>query len=598
MSSGEGKDDHGATRGKKDEPARSGSKRSGVDASDNSGWSSENNPWGGSGDSGIHWGGGSGNGGSDGGGSSGGVNLSLFPEAQASVALGVPSTLSLVDGLWGFSLVRSSTVQSAIAKALARIKPMAAPAASMLWRGSLWGLVIEAITPTKIAPDDMSKVRHVVLTLPAKEVTKTPLSQLPSQSYALVDVRITDVVESGVQKLALTRAPAYPVSVPVIQARPTKRPGVYAASVVDGMPDIHINVGTQSPVGPQKPSEEVKDVNNAPIVQQPMFTTAAYTEDAIVVFPSGSNTSPVYISATPVLTKKQIAELQAEFKRRVAQWDAGHPVEVAERRAFEAGEALKLAQKNVNQKQATLNALKASPEGLALADASKHPISLKEAKFAAIPGYSGGGVHFETTATIENRQQLDQLMTLGALKYLNNVLQWGEVTAPTQDGVKVGNAIKAGTVETYNKLRQQLIDRQKEMNRAQVAFNTAVESRKQAEQGKKKAEDNRDKVKQNNKKPRTDFTTDGKIKEQMIDRGWTEKDIKDVVAKGPKGISVDKRGPSKTPPDFLGRNDDATVYGEPGKYVVINDRTREVAQVSDKTDPDWVDDGRIFWGGK
>jgi hypothetical protein len=84
----------------------------------------------------------------------------------------------------------------------------------------------------------------------------------------------------------------------------------------------------------------------------------------------------------------------------------------------------------------------------------------------------------------------------------------------------------------------------------------------------------------------------------MIDRGWTEKDIKDVVAKGPKGISVDKRGPSKTPPDFLGRNDDATVYGEPGKYVVINDRTREVAQVSDKTDPDWVDDGRIFWGGK
>jgi len=84
----------------------------------------------------------------------------------------------------------------------------------------------------------------------------------------------------------------------------------------------------------------------------------------------------------------------------------------------------------------------------------------------------------------------------------------------------------------------------------------------------------------------------------MKGRGWTEQDIKDVIAKGPKGISTDQRSPKKTPPDYLGRNDPATVYGEPGKYVVINDRTREVTQVSDKIKPGWVDDGRIFWGDK
>ncbi|MCV7956258.1 colicin E5-related ribonuclease, partial [Escherichia coli] len=46
------------------------------------------------------------------------------------------------------------------------------------------------------------------------------------------------------------------------------------------------------------------------------------------------------------------------------------------------------------------------------------------------------------------------------------------------------------------------------------------------------------------------------------------------------------------------RNDPATVYGSPGKYVVVNDRTGEVTQISDKTDPGWVDDSRIQWGNK
>ncbi len=32
------------------------------------------------------------------------------------------------------------------------------------------------------------------------------------------------------------------------------------------------------------------------------------------------------------------------------------------------------------------------------------------------------------------------------------------------------------------------------------------------------------------------------------------------------------------------RDDSATVYGEPGNYVVVNDRTNEVTQISDKND--------------
>lgn len=90
----------------------------GVDASDHSGWSSENNPWGGKNkDTGGHTGGGN-NGGDRDPGSN--VNLSLFPEAQASVAVGAQFNLLLIDGAWGFSLLKSQTVQSFITKSIAK----------------------------------------------------------------------------------------------------------------------------------------------------------------------------------------------------------------------------------------------------------------------------------------------------------------------------------------------------------------------------------------------------------------------------------------------------------------------------------------------
>lgn len=523
------------------------------------------------------------------------INLSLFPEAQASMAMGAPSTLSLFDGMWGFALLKSKTVQETVAEALAKIKPMTTPVASMLWRGSLWGLVIEAVTPTKIAPDDMSMVRHITTALPASMVTQTPFSQLPTQPTALATARVTDVVQNGQQKIAVVRAPSLPISIPVIAARPTNRSGVFTASVVSGMPDFHINIGTQSPSRPQKPAEGVQEVKNSPVFQQSVFTTGGHTHDAIVYFPPEAKTDPVYISVTPVLTERQIKELQKEYQKRQAQWDARHPVEVAERQVFEADETLKREQGDVNLKQVALDRVNNTPEGLTLANPAAHPITSTSQQFLAVTGYSGGGVHFEATATIDNKQQLDQLINLGGMAYVKNVLQWGDATAPNTDGIKVGNGIKNATAAEYDKVRQRILDRQKEINNALASLSSAIENRNHAEQGKKNAESHRDKVKGESKNKPTDFTIDNKIKGQMDERGWTEQDIRNIVAKGPKGISVDQRRP-KTTEDGLGRNDPATVYGEPGKYVVINDRTNEVTQVSGKNVSGWIDDSRIFWG--
>lgn len=43
------------------------------------------------------------------------------------------------------------------------------------------------------------------------------------------------------------------------------------------------------------------------------------------------------------------------------------------------------------------------------------------------------------------------------------------------------------------------------------------------------------------------------------------------------------------------RNDSASVYGSKTGYVVVNDRTGEVVQVSGKNDPGWIPDSRITW---
>ncbi|WP_288144275.1 colicin E5-related ribonuclease, partial [Escherichia coli] len=91
---------------------------------------------------------------------------------------------------------------------------------------------------------------------------------------------------------------------------------------------------------------------------------------------------------------------------------------------------------------------------------------------------------------------------------------------------------------------------------------------------------------------------DQKIRGQMPERDGHRGMRCIGCRKGATGTSFDKRSPKKTPPDYLGRNDPATVYGSPGKYVVVNDRTGEVTQISDKTDPGWVDDSRIQWGNK
>ncbi|MDR0780001.1 MAG: hypothetical protein LBF16_04810, partial [Pseudomonadales bacterium] len=87
---------------------------------------------------------------------------------------------------------------------------------------------------------------------------------------------------------------------------------------------------------------------------------------------------------------------------------------------------------------------------------------------------------------------------------------------------------------------------------------------------------------------------DRKIADQLDSRGWTKQEIQAAVEKEPAGTTIDNRSAAKTP-DGVPRNDPASVYGSKDGYVVVNDRTGEVVQVSNKNNPNWIVDSRIQW---
>ncbi|HEN3614719.1 TPA: hypothetical protein U5E40_002347 [Yersinia enterocolitica] len=198
----------------------------------------------------------------------------------------------------------------------------------------------------------------------------------------------------------------------------------------------------------------------------------------------------------------RLAAEEAEKKRKAAEdaaraqaeWDAAHPIEVAERQVNEAEEVCKREQDNVTQKQAVRDSLKGTVEGRLLTDTAAYPLSYEKEDRLSIPGTNGFSLLL--TFSVENREQMDKLLKDGGTAYVKNVLQWGEVSAPTESGLLVGNGIKIATAAEYENLRQRVLNRQNEITSAQTAFNIAIESRHQAEQRKKVAETHLNAVRQ------------------------------------------------------------------------------------------------------
>lgn len=504
-------------------------------ASDGSGWSSENNPWGGGSGSGVHWGGGSGHGNGGGNGNSGGGSNS---SVAAPMAFGFPALAAPGAGTLGIA-VSGEALSAAIADIFAALKGP--------FKFSAWGIAFYGILPAEIAKDDPNMMSKIVTSLPAETVTDAQVSSLPlDQATVSVTKRVTDVVKDERQHIAVVSG--VPMSVPVVNAKPTRTPGVFHASF-PGVPSLTVSTVKGLPVSTTLPRGITEDKGRTAVPAG--FTFGGGSHEAVIRFPKESGQKPVYVSVTDVLTPAQVKQRQDEEKRLQQEWDATHPVEVAEREYERAKAELEAEDKKVKGFQTTLNRLKNTPEGRALSDAGKYPLNSKESRFVAVPGYSGGGVHFDVTATVDSRDRLNSLINLGGAAYVNKVLEFGDVTAPTADGVKVGNAIKNATIELYNKLRQRLLDRRNEINKAQVSLNAAVESRNKKEENKKKAGNKLNEEKNKRRKGTKDYGHD-------YHPAPKTEDI--------KGLGELKEGRPKTPKQG-GGGKRARWYGDKGRKI-------------------------------
>ena len=75
--------------------------------------------------------------------------------------------------------------------------------------------------------------------------------------------------------------------------------------------------------------------------------------------------------------------------------------------------------------------------------------------------------------------------------------------------------------------------------------------------------------------------------EYVNKRGWNESMIINAIKNGKQGTSVNMANGAK-----------CTAYLYPGttnQYVVIEDGSRSVVQLSDFNDPNWINDSRISW---
>ncbi|ENB49102.1 colicin-like bacteriocin tRNase domain-containing protein [Escherichia coli] len=303
-------------------------------ASDGSGWSSENNPWGGGSGSGVHWGGGSGNGNGGGNGNSGGGSNS----SVAAVAFGFPALATPGAGTLGIA-VSGEALSAAIADIFADLKGP--------FKFSAWGIALYGILPSEIAKDDPNMMSKIVTSLPAETVTNVQVSTLPlDQATVSVTKRVTDVVKDTRQHIAVVAG--VPMSVPVVNAKPTRTPGVFHASF-PGVPSLTVSTVKGLPVSTTLPRGITEDKGRTAVPAG--FTFGGGSHEAVIRFPKESGQKPIYVSVTDVLTPAQVKQRQDEENRLQQEWNDTHPVEVAERNYEQARAELDQANKDVARNQ-------------------------------------------------------------------------------------------------------------------------------------------------------------------------------------------------------------------------------------------------------
>ncbi|WP_102765312.1 colicin-like bacteriocin tRNase domain-containing protein [Escherichia coli] len=390
-----------------------------------------------------------GNGGNSGNhsGSSGGGQSSATAMAFGLPALATPGAEGLALSVSGDAL------SAAVADVLAALKGP--------FKFGLWGIAIYGVLPSEIAKDDPNMMSKIVTSLPADTVTETPVSSLPlDQATVSVTKRVADIVKDERQHIAVVTG--RPMSVPVVDAKPTKRPGVFSVSI-PGLPSLQVSVPKGVPAAKAPPKGIIAEKGDS---RPAGFTAGGNSREAVIRFPKESGQKPVYVSVTDVLTPAQVKQRLEEEKRRQQAWDAAHPEEGLKREYDKAKAELDAEDKNI----ATLNSRIASTE-------------------KAIPG-ARAAVQEADKKVKEAEANKDDFVTY------NPPHEYG---SGWQDQVRYLDKDIQNQNEKLKAAQTSLNEMNESLSRDKAALSGAMESRKQKE---KKAKDAENKLNEEKKKPR------------------------------------------------------------------------------------------------
>lgn len=457
-----------------------------VNASDGSGWSSENDPWGGNDSKGTGPEGNGDGGNSGSGGKNASVNFSKTPEKQTVVSaslFAMPAQMAIIDGTWGFTINTT-----ALTSPFARLAGLLESSLPMAGRLTAVGALI---TPTSIALDTMDPAfrehqqqlanfvanqklqsqTYSLTALPVSIVTDTPVKDISLQKTVPAKVVVEQVVSPEKNKVtpAMTKNPQ---KINVMQAKKTGRPGVYSVEIAPGKPALQIGLSDK------KPSKSFKTPsydNVKPESVIPSVTSETY--QGIVDF--GGDHAPIYISISKNLTAEE-EKKQAETAK--IDWEIHNPIEAAQLEYDAANKELVEAQKNYN-----------------LAD-SEQQQAAKDFQVASQIDYPKEKKEFLTLS-----KQLDDLM--GALSVVQGP-QWNSVhhrvlqIRPIYDD-------KKGKITRYEQTQSKL-------NESNKKLGVALEKKKKAEAKEKKAKDKKEKE-EKRKKPGTATGKGKKVGDKWLD---------------------------------------------------------------------------------
>lgn len=417
------------------------------------------------------------------------IDLSRYPEKLVMASAAMPALGFLTyKGVLSFtsSPFASANVKSIFSNSLTALRTSALEAisiASKLARVTGVGIAIEGLWPSNNIMStqaemallknygildrdifDRNKARKVT-TMPADIVT-SQMGSIGKKTSINIHTQVISALDKNARKQRTIVSTGQAISVPIVKATATNTPNIYTAPVIAGAKPVRISISEN-----KADKNKQVTINTKPNVGYYIPSPKLNTHHAIVDF--GGKHEAIYVSIIDVI---DVDNEEKIVEKEWAEWSTLHPLEAALLELEEAKKRLANIDKQYQAQVAVINKLKATPEGLALADPVKNPLVYK------MDGKEYKDVKFddpELLKAILNKEE--NFASIVSLKYKNQF-----------KGAKLFEV-----VVILSFLGDSILKTHTQIEDAKKKLAPILESRKKAEEKKKTAED---KVKKENKR--------------------------------------------------------------------------------------------------